>query len=89
MRVQDNPHCTACCVRISTSTYVPLPSSPLPPVSGFAINLSFLLSHPNAQIDPSVQRGYLESSLLSQLVTVDQLEPKADMCTQVGEYPSS
>ena len=50
---------------------------------GFAVNLQLLLSNPGAKIDPDAQRGYLETSLLEKLVTLDQLEPKGEDCTKV------
>ena len=52
-------------------------------LTGFAINLQLLLAHPDAHIDPGAQRGYLESSLLDKLVTLEELEPKAKDCTKV------
>ena len=52
----------------------------------FAVNLDLLLSHRDAQIDPDAQRGYLESSLLDKLVTLEDLEPEADDCTKVKCY---
>ena len=60
-----------------------LPSS-FPSLSpGFAVNLQLLLDHPDAWIDPHAQRGYLETSLLEHMVTIDQLEPRGDNCTKV------
>lgn len=52
-------------------------------LTGFAVNLQLLLAHPDAHIDPNAQRGYLESSLLDKLVTLEELEPKAEDCTKV------
>ncbi|XP_070577522.1 galactosylgalactosylxylosylprotein 3-beta-glucuronosyltransferase 3-like [Ptychodera flava] len=52
-------------------------------MAGFAVNLKLLVDHPTAAFDITVKRGYLESSLLSQLVKMEELEPKADMCTKV------
>ena len=51
--------------------------------AGFAVNLQLLLAHPEAKIDPSAPRGYLESSLLEKLVSMRDLEPKAEDCTKV------
>ena len=51
--------------------------------SGFAVNLDLLLSHPEARIDLNAARGYLESSLLEGLVTMDELEPKGEDCFKV------
>ena len=47
------------------------------------MNLGLILSHPDVWIDPNAKRGYLETSLLEKLVTIDQLEPKGDDCTKV------
>ena len=52
-------------------------------LAGFAVTLELLLDHPDAQIDLEARRGYLETSLLEQLVTLDQLEPRGDNCTKV------
>ncbi|XP_069824327.1 galactosylgalactosylxylosylprotein 3-beta-glucuronosyltransferase 3 [Dendropsophus ebraccatus] len=52
-------------------------------MAGFAVSLSLLLSHPKAQFDPNAERGFLESSLLGPMVTIGELEPKADNCTKI------
>ncbi|XP_061433284.1 galactosylgalactosylxylosylprotein 3-beta-glucuronosyltransferase 1-like isoform X3 [Lethenteron reissneri] len=52
-------------------------------MAGFAINLNLLLQNPKAYFKFHVRSGNQESSLLEQLVTRDQLEPKADNCTKV------
>ncbi|XP_075044674.1 galactosylgalactosylxylosylprotein 3-beta-glucuronosyltransferase 3 [Mixophyes fleayi] len=52
-------------------------------MAGFAVSLSLLLHHPKAYFDPDAERGFLESSLLGQLVTVGELEPRADNCTKI------
>ncbi|KAM4721973.1 galactosylgalactosylxylosylprotein 3-beta-glucuronosyltransferase 3 [Rhinophrynus dorsalis] len=52
-------------------------------MAGFAVSLSLLLSHPEARFDPNAERGFLESSLLGQLVSVAELEARADNCTKV------
>ncbi|XP_076828327.1 galactosylgalactosylxylosylprotein 3-beta-glucuronosyltransferase 3 [Brachyhypopomus gauderio] len=60
------------------------PSRPFPiDMAGFAVSLKLLLANPEARFDGDAQMGFLESSLLQSLVTVDELEPKADMCTKV------
>ncbi|XP_068779734.1 LOW QUALITY PROTEIN: galactosylgalactosylxylosylprotein 3-beta-glucuronosyltransferase 3 [Struthio camelus] len=60
------------------------PERPFPlDMAGFAVALRLLLARPGARFDPRAERGYLESSLLQQLVSVDELEPKADNCTRV------
>lgn len=62
-------------------------------MAGFAVNLTLLLQHAHAGFSLSVPRGYQESKLLKDLVTVDELEPRADNCTKVlvwhtrTEYP--
>ncbi|XP_076056620.1 glucuronyltransferase I [Oratosquilla oratoria] len=52
-------------------------------MASFAINLRLLQAHPTAQFSLDSQRGFLESDFLQELITMDQLEPKADMCTKV------
>ncbi|CAN0309294.1 unnamed protein product [Lampetra fluviatilis] len=52
-------------------------------MAGFAINLNLLLQNPKAYFNFHARSGNQESSLLEQLVTRDQLEPKADNCTKV------
>ncbi|XP_073514573.1 galactosylgalactosylxylosylprotein 3-beta-glucuronosyltransferase 3 [Phyllobates terribilis] len=52
-------------------------------MAGFAVSLALVLNHPKAQFDPNAERGFLESSLLGPLVTVGELEPKADNCTKI------
>ena len=54
-------------------------------MAGFAINLNLLLAHPSARFSQFVARGMQESHLLSSLVTVDDLEAKADNCTKVSK----
>lgn len=55
-------------------------------MAGFAVNLTLLLEHPEAGFSLSVPRGYQESKLLKDIVTIDQLEPKADNCTKVNSH---
>ncbi|XP_061433017.1 galactosylgalactosylxylosylprotein 3-beta-glucuronosyltransferase 1-like isoform X3 [Lethenteron reissneri] len=52
-------------------------------MAGFAINLNLLLQNSKAYFNFHARSGNQESSLLEQLVTRDQLEPKADNCTKV------
>ncbi|XP_040184878.1 galactosylgalactosylxylosylprotein 3-beta-glucuronosyltransferase 3 [Rana temporaria] len=52
-------------------------------MAGFSVSLSLLLTYPKAKFDPDAERGFLESSLLGQLVTVSELEPRAENCTKV------
>ncbi|XP_053501469.1 galactosylgalactosylxylosylprotein 3-beta-glucuronosyltransferase 1 isoform X2 [Ictalurus furcatus] len=53
-------------------------------MAGFAINLQLILSKPQACFKLNgVKGGYQESSLLGELVTLSELEPKADNCTKV------
>lgn len=47
------------------------------------MSLRLLLAHPEARIDPSAARGYLESSLLETLVSMEDLEPRAEDCSKV------
>lgn len=59
-------------------------------MAGFAINLKLILSKPQAYFKlKGVKGGYQESSLLRELVTLGDLEPKADNCTKVTPCPSS
>ncbi|XP_022095710.1 galactosylgalactosylxylosylprotein 3-beta-glucuronosyltransferase 3-like [Acanthaster planci] len=60
------------------------PQRPFPmDMAGFAINLRLLKAKPLARFSPKAKRGYLESSLLVSLVTMDDLEPKASLCTRI------
>ncbi|XP_063043406.1 galactosylgalactosylxylosylprotein 3-beta-glucuronosyltransferase 3 [Engraulis encrasicolus] len=60
------------------------PNRPFPiDMAGFAVSLRLVLANPEARFDGNAQMGYLESSLLQGLVTMEQLEPKADLCTKV------
>ncbi|XP_030636076.1 galactosylgalactosylxylosylprotein 3-beta-glucuronosyltransferase 3 [Chanos chanos] len=60
------------------------PSRPFPiDMAGFAVSLRLVLANPDARFDGEAQMGYLESSFLQNLVTMEELEPKADMCTKV------
>ncbi|XP_060839015.1 galactosylgalactosylxylosylprotein 3-beta-glucuronosyltransferase I [Rhopalosiphum padi] len=60
------------------------PERPFPvDMAGFAINLKLLRKRPNAEFSWDVSRGFQESAILSQVTTVEQLEPMADNCTKV------
>ncbi|XP_066506978.1 galactosylgalactosylxylosylprotein 3-beta-glucuronosyltransferase 1 isoform X2 [Hoplias malabaricus] len=53
-------------------------------MAGFAINLKLILRKPQAYFKlKGVKGGYQESSLLRELVTLEELEPKANNCTKV------
>ncbi|XP_030648577.1 galactosylgalactosylxylosylprotein 3-beta-glucuronosyltransferase 1 [Chanos chanos] len=53
-------------------------------MAGFAVNLRLILHKPEACFKlHGVKGGYQESSLLRELVTLNDLEPKADNCTKV------
>lgn len=53
-------------------------------MAGFAINLRLILFKPQAYFKlRGVKGGYQESSLLRELVTLNDLEPKAANCTKV------
>uniref|UniRef100_A0A8B9L1R0 Galactosylgalactosylxylosylprotein 3-beta-glucuronosyltransferase n=1 Tax=Astyanax mexicanus TaxID=7994 RepID=A0A8B9L1R0_ASTMX len=53
-------------------------------MAGFAINLQLILNKPQAYFKlKGVKGGYQESSLLRELVTLGDLEPKANNCTKV------
>ena len=53
-------------------------------MAGFAVNVRLLLENPEAVFNYNIARGEQESYLLSQLVSVADLEPKANNCTKVG-----
>ncbi|XP_020386308.1 galactosylgalactosylxylosylprotein 3-beta-glucuronosyltransferase 1 [Rhincodon typus] len=53
-------------------------------MAGFAINLRLILQRPQAYFKlRGVKGGYQESSLLRELVTLNDLEPKAANCTKI------
>jgi len=61
------------------------PERPFPvDMAGFAINLKLLRNHPNAAFSWDVSRGFQETAILSQVTTVEQLEPMADNCSKVS-----
>ncbi|TNN85241.1 Galactosylgalactosylxylosylprotein 3-beta-glucuronosyltransferase 3 [Liparis tanakae] len=60
------------------------PSRPFPmDMAGFAVSLKLVLANPEACFDGDAPTGFLESSFLQGLVTMDELEPKADNCSKV------
>lgn len=60
------------------------PNRPFPmDMAGFGVNLKLLLDHPTAMFNLSAPRGFQESSLLQSMVTLNQLEPRADNCSKV------
>ncbi|XP_069500201.1 galactosylgalactosylxylosylprotein 3-beta-glucuronosyltransferase 1-like [Ambystoma mexicanum] len=52
-------------------------------MAGFAINLNLILQKRRAWFRLDIKRGHIESSLLQDLVTLEDLEPKADNCTKI------
>jgi galactosylgalactosylxylosylprotein 3-beta-glucuronosyltransferase 3 len=52
-------------------------------MAGFAVNLKLFLSKPKAKFAYKVRRGYQESEFLKHLATLEELEPKAEMCSKV------
>ncbi|RXM92561.1 Galactosylgalactosylxylosylprotein 3-beta-glucuronosyltransferase 1 [Acipenser ruthenus] len=59
-------------------------------MAGFAVNLRLILFKPQAYFKlRGVKGGYQESSLLRELVTLNDLEPKAANCTKVMKRFSS
>lgn len=51
-------------------------------MAGFAVNVEFLLNHPNATMP--YKAGYEEDQFLRSLgLMLEDIEPKADSCTQV------
>lgn len=60
------------------------PTRPFPiDMAGFAVSLRLVLDKPHAIFDGDAPMGFLESSLLQGLVTMEELEPRADGCTKV------
>ncbi|KAK9512502.1 hypothetical protein O3M35_000910 [Rhynocoris fuscipes] len=60
------------------------PDRPFPiDMAGFAVNLQHLLKKSTALFSYNVSGGFQESHILQQLTTKENLEPKADNCTQV------
>uniref|UniRef100_A0A3P9HNL8 Galactosylgalactosylxylosylprotein 3-beta-glucuronosyltransferase n=2 Tax=Oryzias latipes TaxID=8090 RepID=A0A3P9HNL8_ORYLA len=60
------------------------PNRPFPiDMASFAVSLKLVLANPEACFDGNAPMGLLESSFLQGLVTIDELEPKADNCTKV------
>ena len=55
-------------------------------MAGFAVNIQLLFTHPEAQFSLEAKRGHLESSLLSGLITINDLQPLADDCVKVCIY---
>lgn len=54
-------------------------------MAGFAVSLKLVLDNPDSCFDGDAPMGFLESSFLQGLVTMDELEPKADNCSKVRE----
>lgn len=60
------------------------PSRPFPlDMAGFAVSLKSVLANQDACFDGNAPIGFLESSFLQGVVTMEELEPKADNCTKV------
>lgn len=58
-------------------------------MAAFAINLKMLLvDRPTARFDPDVKPGFLETSFLEQITTMEELEPKAGNCLKVTNIPN-
>ena len=58
-------------------------------MAGFAVNLTLIINKPNVLFPSRVLRGELESDFLSQFITRDQLEPRANNCTTVSTLCSN
>ncbi|XP_056407558.1 galactosylgalactosylxylosylprotein 3-beta-glucuronosyltransferase 1-like [Hyla sarda] len=52
-------------------------------MAGFAIKLKRILEKPKAIFHLDAKPGYQEPSLLKDLVTMDELEPKAENCSKI------
>lgn len=60
------------------------PGRPFPiDMAGFAVSLRLVLANPDSCFDGNAPMGFLESSFLQGLATLEELEPKAEMCTKV------
>ncbi|XP_035265684.1 galactosylgalactosylxylosylprotein 3-beta-glucuronosyltransferase 3 isoform X2 [Anguilla anguilla] len=60
------------------------PGRPFPiDMAGFAVSLRLVLANPESRFDGNAPMGFLESSFLQGLVTMEELEPRAEMCTKV------
>jgi len=55
-------------------------------MAGFAVNTRLLVQHRSAEFSYNISRGEQESYFLSQLITLTDLEPKANNCTEVGWF---
>ena len=54
-------------------------------MSAFAVSLKKLLvERPEARFDPDIKPGFLETSFLEQITTMEELEPKASNCMKVS-----
>lgn len=51
---------------------------------GCAINLKYLIAHPEAEFSLLVEPALRLSAFLSKLVSVQELEPKANNCSEVS-----
>ncbi|XP_073430389.1 galactosylgalactosylxylosylprotein 3-beta-glucuronosyltransferase 1-like isoform X1 [Dendrobates tinctorius] len=52
-------------------------------MAGFSVGLKLILEKHGAKFHLNVSAGYQESSLLQDLVTIDELEPKAENCSKI------
>ncbi|KAM4022531.1 galactosylgalactosylxylosylprotein 3-beta-glucuronosyltransferase 1-like isoform 2-T2 [Anomaloglossus baeobatrachus] len=52
-------------------------------MAGFAISLKLILEKHEAKFNLKANGGYQEPSLLQDLVTIDELEPKAENCSKI------
>lgn len=60
------------------------PKRPFPAdMASFAINLQLILKNPDAKFNLNSSVGYQESTIISQLIDLKNLEPKAENCTKV------
>ena len=55
-------------------------------MAGFAVNIDVLIhDKAKAQFRHTAKRGHLEPTFLSEITTVEDLEPLADNCTKVSQ----
>ena len=47
--------------------------------------MDVILSNPEVRLDPRGELGHLETRFLSTITTIEELEPKANGCTEVSQ----
>ena len=52
-------------------------------IPAFAVNLDVLLRNPKVKLNTRGTSGYLETDFLTMIATQEELEPRANNCTEV------